>query len=54
MTLYKYQRDNWREEIERIYGCSFLELEAEFLNDINSRKYSEQEIDVAKKKLGLQ
>ncbi len=54
LTLYKYQGDDWKEEIERIYKSSFAELETEFLNDINSREYSEQELDFAKKRLGLQ
>ena len=53
LTLYQYQGEDWKEEIERIYKCSFEELETEFLNYIRNKAYSEQEIDLAKKKLGL-
>lgn len=53
LRLYQYQGDDWKEEIERIYGCSFSELETEFLNYIDNREYSDRELDFAKKRLGL-
>lgn len=53
LALYQYRGDSWKEEVERIYKCSFPELETEFLDSINGREYSEQELDTAKKGLRL-
>ena len=53
VSLYQYQEDNWKKEIERIYECSFSELEVEFLNYINSKEYTEMEIELAKERLNL-
>jgi len=51
--LYQYQGDNWKEEIERIYNCSFSELEAEFIKYISSKEYTEAEIEFAKRRLSI-
>ena len=48
LELYQYQGDCWKEEIERIYNCRFYELEINFLNYINNKIYTMQEIQQGK------
>lgn len=53
LTLYAYQGNNWKEEIEKNYNCSFSELETEFLEYIIQKEYTEDEIALGKERLGI-
>ena len=53
LKLYKYEGDDWRKEFENIYHCELHELEKEFLNVINKRKYSKEEIAYGKERLEI-
>ncbi len=54
LDLYAYEGDYWKAEIEKRYHCPFPELEQEFLNYINQKKYSEEEIKFGKERLRLE
>lgn len=53
LKLYSYKGNDWKQEIETLYECSFDKLESDFINHINLQTFKKEKIEQASLKLGI-